>query len=88
MERNIWHIRNIIYQSVTHAVYTVYAFFPVTILVLPGISCDTSVGWFMAGLMGSCFFLFDPALPRPIHGLSDFLCLGMACCFSRPKFGV
>ena len=52
--------------------------FPVSILVLPGIFCDSSDGWLIVSLMGSDLFLFNPALPWPMHGLNTtFYGIGM-----------
>ena len=83
-------IKGILFINLSLALFVLCMLFvfPVTISVLPGISCDTSDGWFMAWLMGSGFLLFDPALPCPIHSLSDFPCLGIPCCFLVLSLGL
>ena len=79
-QKEAWHL------SFVPSVLCMLFVFPVTILVLPGISSDISDGFLIAWLMGSGSFLFDPAIPWPIHGLSNFPCLGKTCCFSGVKF--
>ena len=80
------HQKEAWYLSFVPSVLCMLFVFPVTILVLPGLSCDISDGFLIAWLMGSGSFHFDPTLPCPIHGLSNFPCLGKTCCFSGVKF--
>ena len=95
MERSIWQKGVIIYYSVICIFYGMCwiiwyvhcLFFLISILVLPGISCNKLDGWLIVWLMGSGFFLFDPALPWPICSLSKFPCLGRVCCFSGLRLG-
>ena len=61
--------------------------FPVSILISPGMCCETSDGELIVSLIGSGLFLLNPALPCPMHSFSTLSFMGLACCFSGFMLG-